>query len=88
MHRLPNIAVALMIGIVAVFLFPLSAGPFTATNGPVTAFRATTAALAVLLSITTMVCFSRRLKTNCVPTAVALLSLAVALPVQLHDLRC
>jgi len=64
MHRLRNIAVVLMIGTLGVFLFPAAAGPFTTTNGPVTAFRAAAAALALLLSITRMVpddqCLQRR----------------------------
>ena len=62
MHELRTIAVVLMIGTLAVFLFPLSAGPFTSTNGPVTAFRAAAAALALLFSITTSVCLSLQLR--------------------------
>jgi hypothetical protein len=52
MHWLRNIAVVLMIGTLGVFLFPVAAGPFTTTNGPVTAFRAAAAGLALLLAIT------------------------------------
>ncbi len=88
MHRLRNIAVVLMIGTLGVFLFSAAAGPFTTTNGPVTAFRAAAAALALLLSITRMVCFSLQLITDCVRPAVTLFSPAEALLVPLPALRC
>ena len=42
-----NIAVLVALGVIFVALFPTSVGPFTATNGPVTALRAL--AFAVLL---------------------------------------
>jgi hypothetical protein len=45
-------AVVLVVSTLVVLLFPLSAGPFTATNGPATAFRAAVVAFILLLSIT------------------------------------
>jgi hypothetical protein len=88
MHRLRNIAVLLMIGTLASFLCPLSAGPFTATNGPVTAFRAAAAAFALLLSIAATVCLSLRLWTGIIRPALILCSSAEALVVQMPILRC
>jgi hypothetical protein len=88
MHWLQNIAVVLMIGTLGVFLFPVAAGPFTTTNGPVTAFRAAAAGLALLLAITRMVCFSLQLVTDCVGPAATVRSSAEALLVQLPALRC
>jgi hypothetical protein len=74
MHRLPNIAVVLMIGTLAAFLCPLPAGPFTATNGPVTAFRAAAAAFALLLSMSAIVRLSLRLRTGSIRPALTLSS--------------
>ena len=83
-----NIAVVLVIGALAVFLFPLSVGPFTTTNGPATAFRATAAAFALLFSMTTSVCLSLQLRAGYVRPAGPLCSSAEALLVQLPALRC
>jgi hypothetical protein len=83
-----NIAATLMIGALGVFLFPLSAGPFSATNGPATAFRAITAAFVVLFSITTTMCFSLQPTTGRVRPPGAFSSSAGALLLQLPALRC
>jgi hypothetical protein len=88
MHGLQNIAVLLMIGTLSVFLFPLSAGPFTTTNGPATAFRAAAAALALLFSIATTVCFSLLLGAGYVRVAATPCSSSEALLVRLSALRC
>ena len=88
MRRLRNIALVLMIGTLAVFLCPLSAGPFTATNGPVTALRASAAAFALLLSMSAIVCLSLRLMTGSIRPALTLCSSAEALLVQMPILRC
>ena len=47
--RIATVAVLLMLGALLVFLCPLPAGPFTATNGPATAFRAAAAILHLFL---------------------------------------
>lgn len=83
-----NIAVVLVIGGLAVFLFPLSVGPFTTTNGPATALRAAAAAIALLFSIATIVCFSLQQRTGCMRPALSLCSSAETLLVQLPALRC
>ena len=83
-----NIAVVLVIAALAVFLFPLSVGPFTTTNGPATALRAAAAAFALLFSMTTIVSFSLQQRTCCVRLSLTLCSSAEALLVQLHALRC
>lgn len=88
MHCLRNIAVVLMIGTLAVFLFPLSVGPFTTTNGPATAFRAAAAAFALLLSMSSIVCLSLRLTNGSIRSALTLCSTAEALLVRLPALRC
>jgi len=88
MYLRRNIAVVLVIGALAVFLFPLSVGPFTTTNGPATAFRAAAAAFALLFSMTTIVSFSLQQRTGCVRPALTLYSSAEAPLVQLPTLRC
>jgi len=40
-----------LLGIVSVFLFPISAGPFTASHGPATTFKAIQSMNLILLSI-------------------------------------
>ena len=65
MYPLRIVAVTLMsAAVVAVLLLPVAAGPFTATNGPATAFRAATAVLVLLFSITAIVWFSFLLATG------------------------
>jgi len=49
MSRIGTIALLAMLGIVLVFLFPAAFGPFTATNGPATALRATAAVQSLLM---------------------------------------
>lgn len=44
-------AVLAMLGVVLVFLFPATCGPFSVTNGPATVFRALTAARAVFAAM-------------------------------------
>lgn len=46
--------VLLVVSTLAVLLLPLAAGPYTATNGPATAFRSATAGWLVLLAITSV----------------------------------
>lgn len=50
MSRIGTIALLAILGTILVFLFPAACGPFTATNGPATAFRAA-AALQMLLML-------------------------------------
>ncbi len=50
-------AVVLVVSTLVVLLFPLSAGPFTATHGPATAFRAAVVAFILLLSIADALAF-------------------------------
>ncbi len=49
MSRIGTIALLAMLGTVLVFLFPAACGPFTATHGPATAFRAAAAIKALLM---------------------------------------
>jgi hypothetical protein len=49
MSRIGTIALLAILGTVLVFLFPAAYGPFTATNGPATAFRAASAIQALLM---------------------------------------
>ena len=48
--RIGTVALLAIVGTLFVFLFPAACGPFTATNGPATAFRAA-AALQMLLAL-------------------------------------
>ena len=88
MHRMRNIALVLMIGTLGVFLFPAAAGPFTTTNGPVTAFRAAVVAFALLLSMSAIVCLSLRLMTGSIRPALTLCASAEALLAHMPILRC
>ena len=47
--RIGTIALLALLGTLLVFFFPAACGPFTATNGPATAFRAAAAFQALLI---------------------------------------
>ena len=49
MSRIGTIALLAMLGTLFVLFFPAACGPFTATNGPATAFRAAAAVQALLM---------------------------------------
>ena len=49
MSRLTTIALLALVGTLLVFLFPAAFGPFTATHGPATAFRAVAAMKKLLM---------------------------------------
>jgi hypothetical protein len=53
MSRIGTIALLALLGTLVVFFFPAACGPFTATNGPATAFRAAAAFQALLILLCT-----------------------------------
>ena len=74
--------------VVAVLLLPVSAGPFTATNGPATAFRAATAILTLLFSITAIVRFSYLLAISYARSIVTIYASALVCAEHSSCLRC
>jgi hypothetical protein len=56
--RIGTIALLALLGTLLVFFFPAACGPFTATNGPATAFRAAAAFLALLISLCSSLLFA------------------------------
>lgn len=56
-----NVALLITLGVLLVALFPLGAGPFTATHGPLTALRALAFAILLFVAIS----FLPRLVISC-----------------------
>jgi hypothetical protein len=54
-HRLGLCALVAVLGILVLFLLPLSIGPYSAVNGPATAFRSVEHAKAVRVAITSVI---------------------------------
>ena len=53
--RIGTIALLALLGTLLVFFFPAACGPFTATYGPATAFRAAAAVQALLILLCSLV---------------------------------
>jgi hypothetical protein len=87
LSRTGALALMAMLGILLVFFFPASCGPFSVTNGPATAFRALDAARGVFAAMSAALLVAA-LQCVCRLEFLAQTAVPVNCDLELFALRC
>jgi hypothetical protein len=82
------LALLAMLGTLLVFFFPAPCGPFSVTNGPVTAFRALTAATRVFAAMGAALLLASLLRCILVLESMAQIAVRISFDPDLFVLRC
>jgi hypothetical protein len=85
--RIGALALLAMLGILLVFFFPATTGPFSVTNGPATAFRALDAARGVFAAMCAALLVAA-LQCVCRLEFLAQTAVLVSYDLELFALRC
>jgi hypothetical protein len=85
--RIGALALLAMLGILLVFFFPATSGPFSVTNGPATAFRALDAARGVFAAMSAALLVAA-LQCVCRLEFLARTAVLVSYDLELFALRC
>lgn len=86
--RVGAIALMVMLGVLLVFFFPATSGPFSVTNGPATAFRALAAARGIFAAMNAALLVAAVLRCVVYLKFMTQTTAWISYDPELFDLRC